>query len=243
MSGMVVKSLDALSMSIARRTLSAWAFYYMAGDALLNKKSISTVRMGDGERKLMQACEQAALAGRSHEVVNEYDEAWRIRMGIEGITYGVLYQRLRRAGNECSHFAPNISGVTQPFYSVHEMFDDRAEYLDNFFVNIWTQQAQAELYKAAGSILFLHANRGLADAFQRRTKDLLDVKLRYIELNDWRQAQRVIEQSIADPAPLVLFSGGPSLKFISPVIAAHAKKVVLDLGNSADQWALCNYKP
>jgi hypothetical protein len=241
-SGMLIQPLDHRAKSIAHRTLSAWAFYYIVGDTLLNRKPMSTVRMGDGERLLLDACVTAAKEGRSDQVVTEYDENWRQRMGIVDITYGELYKRIRRAGTECTHFGPNISGITQEAYRVHEYFDERTEYVDNFWVNIWSQQAQAELYKAAGRVLFIHRNPNTYNALARRAKAELNVEVDFIEMNDWRQGQSVINRAIGNRAPLVLFAGGPALKYISPDIAAHSNKVVLDIGNSVDRWTLLNYK-
>jgi hypothetical protein len=239
---MQIKSLDQSGLKIAHRTLSAWAFYHLVGDAIINRTSLSTVRMGDGERVLLEACVKAAVDGMADQEVTDYDEGWRQRMGITGITYGELYRRIRRAGTECTHFCPNISGITQEHYAVHQYFDERSEYVDNFWVNIWTQQAQAELYKAAGRILFIHRNPNTYQALAKRAKVELNVDVDFIEMNDWRQGQSVVNRAIGSKAPLVLFAGGPALKYISPDIAAHSKKVVLDIGNSVDQWTLLNYK-
>jgi hypothetical protein len=238
MSAFHISTLTDIQKSIAQRTLSSWGFYYILGDALLNRKPISTVRMGDGERILLDACVKASLEERGHLPVDSYDQAWRERMGIEGITFNDLYRRIRRAGEECSHFGPNISGLTQDYYSVYSYFSPRQQYVDNFWVNAWNSQAKAELYKAAGSILFFHRNQGTGDALQRRCKELLNVDVTFVQLDSWQKSQQAINRAISHPAPLVLFSGGPASKYISPEIAAHAPKVVLDLGNSVDQWTL-----
>lgn len=242
MSGMAITTLTDKARSIAHRTMSAWAFYYIVGETLANRQSLSTVRMGDGERKLLDACVKAAMEGRNDTIVTDYDEAWRARMGIEGITYGELYKRIRRAGTECSHFCPNISGITQDNYSVYDFFDDRRMYVDNFWVNIWTQQAQAELYKAAGRVLFIHRNPNTYNALAKRAKEQLGVQVDFIQMENWTQSQNVMNRALGNPSPLVLFAGGPASKYISPDIAAHTKKVVLDIGNSVDQWTLLNYK-
>ncbi|BAG41707.1 hypothetical protein [Ralstonia phage phiRSL1] len=244
MSGMVLSSLSERAVDIANRTMSAWAFYYLVGDALINNRSLSVARMGDGERQLMESCADASKRWRAADsMVSDYDEAWRKRMGIEGITYGELHRRLLSAGNDSDYFAPNISGITQPYYSVHDLFRPREQYVDNFFVNVWTQQAQAELYKTAGSLIFLHASRGLADALQIRCRDVLGVRVHYFELNNWRQLDEAVEHIIGLDAPLVLYSGGPALKCLGADVTRYSNKVVLDIGNAADYWSLLNYHP
>lgn len=243
MSKIAISLLNAQQRAISNRTLSSWAFYYQVGDALLSKTRLSTVRMGDGERTLLDACVKASLDARGHEVCDSYNQEWRTRMGIDGITFNDLYRRIRRAGNECTHFGPNISGLVQDAYNVYQYFDPRAQYVDNFWVNAWHTQAKAELYKAAGSILFIHRNPNTANALIKRCKEYLDVDVTFIQMSNWDQTQSIIHRAISHPAQLVMFSGGPASKYMSPEIAAHTNKVVLDLGNSVDQWTLVDYKP
>lgn len=238
MSSFILSSLDDYKQNLAQRIISPYAFYYMVGDALINNKPLSNVRMGDGERILLTAAIDAIEQGRENQLVSDYDEAWRARMGVEGITYRDLYARIQEAGNACSHFGPNVSGLTQPYYDLFSMFAERDYYIDNFFVNIWSTELKVDLYKAAQSILFIHGNRGSADALQSRAKKFLGVKVRYLELSRWQQSESVIADAVADTeSRLVIFAGGPASKYISPRIAM-SNKVVLDIGNTTDKWLL-----
>lgn len=226
---------------IANNTISAYAFYYMAIDALETGRSLSTVRMGDGERTILEE-----ITNTEMEIpLTCYDDAWHQRMGTFGISKMELYSRLMYAGNQCSHFAPSVSGLVHSTFDLYSYFDPRDRYLDNFFVNIWGDPYKALLFKAAGHVLFIHRNRATADAIQKRARTYFDVKVTYLEMSKWQESEDIIDKAVETDARLVLFSGGPASKYISPRIAEQSKvpKVVLDIGNSVDQWTFLNYTP
>jgi hypothetical protein len=220
--------------------MSAWAFYYIVGDALINQKPLSTVRMGDGERMLINECKQHQAFDGGHSLIELFDEAKRKNMGINGITHNELYRRLQRAGNECTYFCPSVSGLTQSGYALHQFFAYRDTYVDNFFVNIWDTASKIALYRAAGKILLIHRNAETADALQINCRRHLGVDVSFIQMDDWRQSERVVERACASDARLVLFAAGPASKYISADIVNNSNKVALDLGNTTDQWTLAD---
>lgn len=225
---------------LANRYMSAYAFYYMVGDALLSKTPLSVVRMGDGEREIMEEVRWKRSVGFGSNLVSVRDTEWRTRLGFDGITCDEAYARLTEAANTCTHFAPSVSGLSIPEFDLFKYFEPRAQYLDNFYVNIWDTKYKVDLYKAAGDILFIHRSRGAADALQIRCKNKLGVRVSYLELSNWCQTEDVIQQALANTdARLVLFAGGPASKYLSPRIAA-SNKVVLDIGNTTDQWLLAD---
>jgi len=237
---MNLSTLTHAKKSLANRILSAYAFYYLVGDALASRTPLSVVRMGDGEREILEECKWKRELGYGSNVVSIRDEEWRTRLGFDGITYDEVYRRIIEAGDTCSHFAPSVSGLAMPDFDLFDYFQPRAQYVDNFFVNIWQTNYQVDLYKAAGNILFIHRSRGAADALQIRCKNKLGVKVSYLELSRWQQTDDVIAQAVANTeARLVLFAGGPASKYLSPRIAA-SNKVVLDVGNTTDHWLLAN---
>ena len=239
---MVISSLNPYTKDLARRTMSAWAFYYIVGDALINKKPLSTVRMGDGERTIIDACVAANAAGKGNQPIDVYDQAKRLRMGIDGITYNDLYRRLLRAGNECTHFCPSVSGLTQDAYALHQFFHYRDQYVDNFFVNIWDTESKATLFRTAERVLLIHANPATADAMQINCQKLFGVRVDFIQMSAWQQAEKVVERACAGAASLVLFAAGPASKYISSEIANNSNKVCLDLGNTTDFWTFADVK-
>jgi hypothetical protein len=217
-------------------TISSNTFYIMVANAILQKQVLSVVRMGDGEKLLMDLCEGVDM-GTGHRDVE--DPTWMERLGCLGIQPELLYKRLQWAANECTWFAPSVSGIIRPEFSLYDRFDARDRYVDNFFVNQWDDEMKINLYKAAGKILFIHRNPLSFDALKTRCAKI-GVEATYIKLENWQQTDDVIAQAQADEAPLVLFSAGPAGKYIGHHIARWSKipKVTLDLGNSSDQWLL-----
>lgn len=233
---MVFAKLNQHQRELAYRTMSAYAFFYLIGDALANNKPLSVVRMGDGERTILDLCIAAALTGDADKEIDVYDQAKRKTMGIDGLTYNSLYRRLLQAGNECTYFAPSVSGLTQEAYALHKYFNQRETYVDNFFVNIWDYDLKATLYKAAGSILFIHRNPNTAASIQRQCKERFSIDVEFIQMEKWQQSEEVIEQARTSSARLVLFAAGPASKYIASEIVHGTNKIALDLGNTVDAW-------
>lgn len=223
---------------ILESTISSNAFYMIVGSALLNRAQLSVVRMADGEHHLM---EEILENGRDEKWLREpikgYDDDWMERMGCAGISRSTLLGRLNEAANECDYFAPSLSGINRLEYSVHEFFRSRSRFVDNFFVNAWTDEMKIKLYKAAGHVLFIHRNPNSARALTLRLKYVLEVKVSYLQLSKWQEAEDVVSKAAAIDAPLVIFSAGPASKIIGPRIARQ-HKVTLDLGHASDSWLL-----
>ena len=116
-------------------------------------------------------------------------------------------------------------------YDLYDMFP-REEYVDNFFPNLWTEDQKETLFRAAGHVLLIHNSRSLADAMQARAKKYFGVKVSYLPLSNWDQANGVVTEAISIAAPLVLFSAGPASKCIGPRIPG----VTLDIGQAAPRW-------
>jgi hypothetical protein len=223
-------------VDLCKSTISPKAFYLLVSDALAKKQALSVVRMGDGEHRLW---EQSAHGGNSATVLSPDGPGWLANMGMEGMTNGELRKRMEASARECTYFAPSISGITDPGYWCYDIGPSRKQYVDGFFVNDWTEEMKADLFKQAGHVLLIHKNAHLADSMQLRVQANLGVKVSWVPLTDWREAEGVMRKAGLIGAPLVLFSGGPACKFIGPRIAANSRlepKVVLDLGNTANSW-------
>ena len=218
------------------KTISPKAFYPIVLDAILTKKSLSVVRSADGERELM---EQFLTKGPGiSDPPKGHPEKWLDNYGIRGILREELYRRILYAGSECTYFAPSISGIRMDSYNVYNLFPIRDHYVDNFFVNDWTREMKEELFKSAGHVLFINSSANLADSMQLRVQANLKVKVSYLKLTTWQEADEIIEKASKIDAPLTIFSGGPANKFISPKIATggNIPKVVLDIGAAAQHW-------
>lgn len=229
--------LSAVQRQQCLDTISSNTFYMLVTNALLQKEALSIVRMGDGEKLLMDLCEGLPMGGAGRDV---NDDDWMGRLGCLGIDRTELYDRICRAAEECTYFAPSISGIIRPDFSLYGRFYGyRTRYVDNFFVNSWTEEMKINLYKTAGHILFIHRNPDSFDALQIRAAKF-GVKASYLKMDSWRDAENVIEQAAVIEAPLVLFSSGPAGKWIGARISTGGSipKVTLDLGNSSDLFLL-----
>jgi hypothetical protein len=198
--------------------------------------------MADGERELMLA----ARKGDSDDLVtiDQPDpQAWLKKMGCLGLSKGELMRRLEAAANECSYFAPSMSGLQMESYSVYDLFQPRDCYVDSFFHNVWTEEMKINLFKAAKHVLFIHRSTESADAMQIRAKWALGVKVTYLKMETWQQSEEIIEKGSKVDAPLVLFSAGPASKYIGARIGRQGiPKVTLDIGQSSDLWLLKSLK-
>lgn len=240
--------------AFALRTQSSRAFYFTVVQALAQAKKapigLSVVRMGDGERQLLLDCAMAKANHMSDTEVMSFDVKWRERMGILGITYTTLNQRIADAITSAQYFAPNVNGLANPHYSLYPWFrqadttppplkTEPRKLVDNFFVNEWDLDQRCALLKQAGQVLVLHRNPVTATTFAKRARAYLNVGIRHIHLASWRDAEAVVAECAKWGAdfPLVLVSAGPGSKHIIPKIANQGK-VVLDLGNAMDHWLL-----
>lgn len=207
-------------------TISPNTFYMIVGDALVRRVGLSVVRMGDGERLLMNC----------NEPSDRFDENWQTRMGILGISGIDIKKRMFAAARNCDYFAPSVTGIVNDIFNI-DSFSCRDHYVDNFFCNAWTTDMQIDLYKEAGEVLMIHGNPNTANALKSRAEKYLGVNVTYIQMTRWEEAEQVIDAASKVSAPLVIFSAGPAGKLIGPEIARQ-KKVVLDIGNAMDRWTL-----
>jgi len=230
-------TLTARQIELCEDTISANTFYMLVGSALLSRKDLSVVRMGDGEVRLYQDVQ----FGGDEPVVptKRHDKAWLTKLGLLNMPKNLLEGRMLQAARECTYFAPSISGIWRSDYDNYAL-SYRKRYVDNFFVNAWTTEMVVALFRAAGHVLLIHANAETADAMQINSQDKLGVKVSFLKLTSWEQSEAVIEAANKIDAPLVLFSAGPGAKYIGPAISNGHGKVALDLGNSVDRWTLSN---
>ena len=202
-----LKTLNKEQLKICHNTISSNTFFMIVGDALDSGKNLSVVRMGDGEHALMLKD-------------NPFDDEWLKKAGCYEIDKKELRNKLKRAANECTYFAPSVSGIDWTNYDVHSLFKRRDRYVDNFFCNAWTEKMKTDLFLKAGHVLFIHCKTEMADAMQIRAKWGLGVRITYLKLCDWKQSEEVIEKASKINAPLTLFSAVPASKYIG---SGHSK--------------------
>lgn len=227
-----LQTLNYDQQELLENTISSNAFYMIVGGALVSRKSLSVVRMGDGEVYLYNEAENGPIVPKA--LKGDHSEEWLKRLGVWNIPENILHNRLLMAAEECTYFAPSISGIWNPGYNNYGL-SYRDKYVDNFFVNDWSMDMKFALYKEAKHILLICGKTETADALQIRLKNRFKVKVTYLKLTSWEGTEDVITLASEVDAPLVLFSAGPAGKYIGPKIAAN-NKVVLDIGNTIDYW-------
>ena len=229
---------------VARSTISSRAFYYLVSHALIQDEPLSVVRMGDGEARLYRECRELGSTSLRRKLpVETFHKELREQLGIEGIPYELLERRIEEAADRCTYFAPSITGLTNPQFDLYSLFPSRTRYVDNFWVNDWTYEQKAELFKLADKILLIHHKTEVADAMQNNTWRLLGKQgmVQYVKMSSWRETTQVLSAAVCSDARLILLCAGPAGKYLAPAIASKRTfggqaRVVLDIGNSIDQW-------
>lgn len=228
-----IKSLSQDETDICLKTLSPKAIYALVGSAIVKQQSLSIVRMGDGEHRILDADPTKPFT--------EFEAThlgWNKRLGIEDAPVDRLRELILEAGNSCTYFAPSVSGISLPRYALHTFFKPRPYYIDNFFVNDWKPDMIQQLLEASSGVYIIHRDyKKIIQNFQQNysfTKKLMfDGCLK----DSWKDNQATIEAATRSNAQLVLFSAGPGGKIIGPKIASAKNKIVLDIGNTLLSWS------
>jgi len=223
-------STDQLNYCL--HTISPNAFFLMVLHSMERKWGLSVVRAADGERKLLEHCRNFPPETQLFPFGGLTTE-WFKKYGIDGITTGELKRRIEDAVTMCTYFAPSISGIRLPHYNTYYMAPTRLYYVDNFFPNLWSEEQKVELFQKAGRVTFVHGDRKLADAMQKRAKEYYGVAVSYLPLTCWQESEDVIAKANKIASPLTIFSGGPASKYIGPRITG----VTLDIGAAAYRWS------
>ncbi|OHA85627.1 MAG: hypothetical protein A2408_01070 [Candidatus Yonathbacteria bacterium RIFOXYC1_FULL_52_10] len=227
-----VKKLDEREKEICLKTISSKATFSLVADALVRNEGISIVRMGDGERKLLQAFD-----GEPFTAFETVRPGWNEHLGVEGLDIETIKANIIEAGNSCTYFAPSVSGVHQNEYRLYDHFRERKVYLDNFFVNDWTPQMVRMLLEESDGVYVMHREYDLLIKNFIRTYKIPAEKFSGFEKRNWKDNEEAIQAAGESGKQLVLFSAGPAGKIIAPHIAATGK-VVLDVGNTLHGWSI-----
>jgi hypothetical protein len=228
-----VKRLHADEKNICLKTISSKAILSLVGSALLEQTSLSIVRMGDGERAILDADPTKPFVAFD----GKHDD-WNRRLGIDGEPLDRLQRDIIEAGNSCTYFAPSVSGISYTAYHLYQFFQPRLSYVDNFYVNDWTNQMIQMLLEASHGIYIIHRDYvKIIQNFQKNYHFTKPVLFDGCVKDSWKDNDEVIEAAIRSPAQLILFSAGPGGKIIGPTIAKTKNKIVLDVGNTLLPWS------
>jgi hypothetical protein len=229
---------------ICKRTISHNAFFALVKISLKRQRSLSCVRLADGEVALLKHTtkklnQPGYRIGQELQGFASFNESWLSRYGLTGISYEELQSRLLTATQLTTYLAPSVTGLWNPLYNAYGL-SQRDCYVDNFFPDLFTNEQKTELYQLAGHVLLIHNNPRTADSMQLRLQGQLGVKVSFIRLENWRDASVVIAKAVCNTAPLVLWSGGPGNKHLGEAITSRSTfgRVLLDVGHAADRWTM-----
>lgn len=202
----------------------------------MNHKSISIVRMGDGECKIVKADTQKPFDDFSY-----LDPLWNKRLGIDGMPIRLLQKNIIKAGNTCTYFAPSLSGISYDKYFLYNFFKSRSCYFDNFYVNDWTKSMIAMLFEKSDGIFIIHKDykkiiRNFKKNYNLTKKSA--VVFGGFSKKSWEDNEQAVHSAIESGMQLILFSAGPGGKIIGPQIAEAKNKIVLDVGNTLIPWSI-----
>lgn len=211
----------------ALKYLSSDALLVFVCDALARRKPLSTVRMGDGERALIDYANGGSTANflRSKEWLKEY---------------GLLDADLVKIGNDlkeaaiCTDFlCPNISGLTLPKYEILHLLPPKDFYCEGLYAHTWLYMGRIEeLLKYDGKVAVVCRDSGkVADRmFFKWGNHLLNME--HTDYDSWRDYPRALEAIGKMEANLILVSAGPSGKHLCVEASRKFGKVVLDTGSA-----------
>lgn len=231
-----IKKLSGTEKAFCLKTISSKAMFAIVGDAIVNRKSMSIVRMGDGERGILEADKTKPFTR-----FNYIRPDWNKKLGIEGASTSSLQKSIIKAGNSCTYFAPSVSGISLREYYLYDYFKPRPLYLDNFYVNDWTPKMIEMLFRASEGVFIIHKD------YQKIIKNFKKnynfdrksgVKFAGFAKRNWSDNEQAIEAAITSGMQLILYSAGPGGKIIGPAIAKTKNKIVLDVGNTLLPWSL-----
>lgn len=199
-------------------------------DAVRNRQQFSITRMSDGEERILSYCKRLPHKA----LMRQFEEEWRVRFGVEGITCGEMETRLSLAAVNCTLFSPDGS---EEFFLKH--FHQRTPFAEIYFPHRWTRAERVAMLQEAGHVLVINRDHAVAERI-RNSPHNPGCHTSWLSLSDWRESESVIERATTmcrtNKIPLVFCSCGPASKYIVGEIARHANTVALDMGSGAPHF-------
>lgn len=229
-----VKKLNRQEKNICLKTISSRAIFAIVGDAIKNKKSISVVRMGDGEQGILRSD-----PSKPFDRFNHISKDWNKTLGVGDMSTKDMQKNIIKAGNTCTYFAPSVSGISYPSFNLYKFFKQRSFYFDNFYVADWTRDMIKMILESSDGVFILHRDykKIIADFKENYNFENEDLFVGGFTKDSWKDNKEAVEAAKKSKAQLILFSAGPAGKIIGPEIAKAKNKIVLDIGNTMIPWS------
>lgn len=216
--------LSSDELAFTNKILSSDALAAQIITRIKQRIPTSVIRMSDGERAIMEF----AVSGKTAGFLK--DPAWLKRYGLEGADLKSVGENLTAAGMKADYLACTISGLFWEIFKVHDRFPQRAQFIDQFYPQLWAATDRVGAVLRAGPVLVLH--RQHADIVPKLTFKYGLAGADGMMLNSWKDQPALLDKVAAHPAQTVLVSGGASGKPFAVALAQATGKVVLDVGEA-----------
>lgn len=214
------------------RVISSEALCCIVIDKILSKKSLSVIRISDGEKHFIKhATEDVKLPA----II--LDPNWQKKYGVLGADHKEIGNNLITTIKDADFVGPSITGIYNEEFNTWDYLKDRKVLCD------WSFPAQfrflnriRSICKAAQQVIIVHSDaKNIADRMSKKYKCIFIP----VANNGHQDHNRIYEEIKKQKAHLVLMSGGPSGKSFMVKIAKELNKVVLDIGQAlGDQFAI-----
>ncbi len=230
MGTVINEPLSDESSAVLHKYMDSVAFYVVVHDYFFRHRSMSAVRMGDGERAIIQTY-QGALPRRYLK-----NDEWLRKYGLrdsDGNTCDLdwLGSMLLDAGNSATYFGPNMAGLWKEFYDLTTLFKPRDTYIPGLFSCYWGSLRLVHAFLRLGKICVVCGQSAGVKGRLERTYDLSDGHVEGIELRSYLDISRVLDAVEDSKAQIFLFAGGPPGKMLV-VDCAREGKICLDVGHA-----------
>jgi hypothetical protein len=208
----------------ARKYLSSDALFLMVCSALARHTPLSVIRMGDGEKAIVDFAD-----GRRPARDFLLKQSWQEEYGLVDANYRQVGADLLYASAYADILCLNTAGLYLPQYAIQQRVAARPFYGEGLFAHSWAYMGRIwHLMKYTGDIVVVCRNAAKVshDMAVKFSRPFL-----YAEYGCWKDYPIVIDAIRYAKPGLVLVSGGPSGKKLC-VDMARFGMVALDTGSA-----------
>jgi len=212
---------EAEKVATAKKYMSGDAIFILVSNALLMRKPLSLVRMGDGERSIILGVNKRYLT----------DKVWLKEYGLVGADFKKVQTSVIKAANEADIFCPNISGLMLDRYEIIPHVNARAFYGSGIICHEWLYMGRVpKLLQHTGGVGVVCRDsqkvaNGLCDKYSI-------VRMEYADYDSWEDYGAALKFIGGMKANLILCSVGASGKYLIVEAARKFNKVVIDAGSA-----------
>lgn len=222
---MNIIEVSEFQISQAKKFISTDALFIIVCDALARKKSLSVVRMGDGEKAIILH----AKGQDKWSFLN--DPKWLKEYGLIDAEIKKVGENLIKAASESDYFCPNIYGIQKGNYDVMGICEPRDYYGEGLFAHTWAYMGRVNAlmkYDGGIGVVCRNANEIADRLFMKYGRRDIE----FADYDSWKDYDSALDFIGQMKAHLILISAGASGKYLCVEAAKKYGKVVLDTGSA-----------